>query len=197
MRPMKDNYPIQTQCFRNIDEARKCLYDRYQDRYEILNKREILTGGFMGFGQKERLEISFRIKDVPQSYSRYPVQDQPFSSASESEESSFARQKAEILKTLSANSVQPAISSQISELSRQLQELNRKIDEKPVSSGNSLRKGAGNSGPYPFYPKFRCHFCQQFFTGRNQSNAASADHVGQCRCGHSGSGPDWQLYHYQ
>lgn len=141
MRPMKDNYPIQTQCFRNIDEARKCLYDRYQDRYEILNKREILTGGFMGFGQKERLEISFRIKDVPQSYSRYPVQDQPFSSASESEESSFARQKAEILKTLSANSVQPAISSQISELSRQLQELNRKIDEKSVSSGNSSDEG--------------------------------------------------------
>ncbi len=139
MKAMKDNYPIKTLLFKNMEEARKVLFDTYQNRYEIVNKREILTGGFFGLGQKEKLEISFRVKDFPENFSKMPSYGSSLSSVgAENDQAAFMRNQNDLLQKLAANSVQPAsISTQLNEFAKQLQELNRKIDEKPVASVNA------------------------------------------------------------
>lgn len=116
--------------FNNYDEARRYLFKLYNNNYTILNKRPTLDGGFFGIGQKEKLEITYKILD------RFNDNDM-FSRISQKREEShenvsFDKNKEELLKNLQAQMGQPVIQTQMNELVRQISELNSKIDSQPA-----------------------------------------------------------------
>ena len=47
---------------RTYEDAKNQLFDLYKYDYSITDKRQVLTGGFLGFGQKEEVEVSYIVK---------------------------------------------------------------------------------------------------------------------------------------
>ena len=47
--------PVYTLTRRNLKECKDELWERYGEDYQILSKQQDFKGGFLGFGQKERL----------------------------------------------------------------------------------------------------------------------------------------------
>ncbi len=55
--------PVQKLVAKNYEEAKRRLNELYGRDFTITNKRQILSGGFLGFGQQEKLEVSYTVKD--------------------------------------------------------------------------------------------------------------------------------------
>ena len=117
---------VYTEIFNNYEEARQHLFKLYNKNYQILDKHPTLDGGFFGFGQKQKLSVTYKILDRfndNELFSRIPQKREETH-----ENVSFDKNKEELLKNLQAQSGQPVLQTQMNELVRQISELNSKID---------------------------------------------------------------------
>ena len=48
---------------RTYEDAKNQLFKLYRYDYSITDKRQVLTGGIFGFGQKEEVEVSYIVKN--------------------------------------------------------------------------------------------------------------------------------------
>ena len=114
MPAMEMNEPTRTITARTLEEGKSRLYKDYQGDYEILNKRTVLVGGFLGFGQHEEIEITYRLRNrggnnLQSSYSQASYNQPAYVSRALSERSysaspaadDFGKKREELLKTLS------------------------------------------------------------------------------------------------
>ena len=96
---------------RTEEECRKKLYDKFKTGYEIIGSKQILKGGFLGFGQKEFFEVKYVVK--PRSLS-------------------FEQSRQQLLETISGNSGGGSGMSnkQFSSLAKKLEEMESALDRK-------------------------------------------------------------------
>ena len=114
--------PVYTLTRRNLKECKDELWERYGEDYQILSKQQDFKGGFLGFGQKEVVTVSYtvRARGLPQrslsknSYSSYRNDD-------------FQKNQEEILKMTTGN-----IDSikQIAQVKQSVEELTNLINKK-------------------------------------------------------------------
>ncbi len=90
--------PVFTLQGKNYDDCKAQLWKKYGEDYQILNKKQILLGGFLGFGQKEAIEVTYTLR--PYGISRRPTPD---SYRSETYSSDFQRNRDELLRNASGN----------------------------------------------------------------------------------------------
>ncbi|MCR5613419.1 GTPase [Treponema sp.] len=98
--------PYNTITGNSLDEVRAKLYEKYGEDYQIIERRPILKGGFLGFGQKEIIEVKYLIRNRAASSKTAGTQD------------SFEQNKNEILKQLN-----PTITT-----TKQIAALDKKLD---------------------------------------------------------------------
>ncbi|WP_191014697.1 GTPase [Treponema zioleckii] len=101
---------IRTLIGKSEEDCRNQLFEKYGNSYDILSRRPILKGGFLGFMQKEYYEVS------------YVVNPKPMTS-----DESFEKNKEEILKKV-AMSV--SSTSQIASLNKQIDDLKKTLSSK-------------------------------------------------------------------
>ena len=114
--------PVYTLTRRNLKECKDELWERYGEDYQILSKQQDFKGGFLGFGQKEVVTVSYTVRSrgMPQrslsknSYSSYHNDD-------------FQKNQEEILKMTTGN-----IDSikQIAQVKQSVEELTNLINKK-------------------------------------------------------------------
>ncbi|MCI6257922.1 MAG: flagellar biosynthesis protein FlhF [Treponema sp.] len=114
--------PVYTLTRRNLKECKDELWERYGEDYQILSKQQDFKGGFLGFGQKEVVTVSYTVRSrgMPQrslsknSYSSYRNDD-------------FQKNQEEILKMTTGN-----IDSikQIAQVKQSVEELTNLINKK-------------------------------------------------------------------
>lgn len=105
---------IQSITVKNIQEARKILYEKYGKNYKIENQRPDLIGGFLGFGQKEVLIVEYSVK---------------------SEEDSFVQNRDELLKkTANISPERLILDSKVLNLDSKMDEILKKLDNNSNSS---------------------------------------------------------------
>ena len=114
--------PVYTLTRRNLKECKDELWERYGEDYQILSKQQDFKGGFLGFGQKEVVTVSYTVRSrgMPQrslsknSYSSYRNDD-------------FQKNQEEILKMTTGNidSIQ-----QIAQVKQSVEELTNLINKK-------------------------------------------------------------------
>ena len=47
----------------NLENCKRKLYERYQDRYEVINHQTVLKPGVLGFGQKVLVKVTYLVDD--------------------------------------------------------------------------------------------------------------------------------------
>ena len=134
---------------KNLEEARRILFERYQKNYTIRLKRSVPKHGFSGLFGKEELEILYTI-DKPSVYSdSYNPYGNPMNVSLSQElasqsagltSSDFEKNKNELLKKAGKNVVasisSAQLDSQFSDVKKDLDELKQLIAEK-ASAQNS------------------------------------------------------------
>lgn len=125
-----------TELFNSLDEAKQRLFRLYNNNYQILNKRPKLCGGILGFGQKEKLEITYRILEKFKDNELFSEVSRKREDVSDrlADKLSFERNQTELLKNLQAQMGQPVLQTQMNELVKQISELNSKIDAQPTAT---------------------------------------------------------------
>lgn len=114
--------PVYTLTRRNLKECKDELWERYGEDYQILSKQQDFKGGFLGFGQKEVVTVSYTVRSrgmaqrslSKNSYSSYRNDD-------------FQKNQEEILKMTTGN-----IDSikQIAQVKQSVEELTNLINKK-------------------------------------------------------------------
>lgn len=92
---------VYTEIFNNYEEARQHLFKLYNKNYQILDKHPTLDGGFFGFGQKQKLSVTYKILDRfndNELFSRIPQKREEIH-----ENVSFDKNKEELLKKSSGS----------------------------------------------------------------------------------------------
>lgn len=110
-----------------LDKCRSKLDTLYGDQYRIINTRRTLSGGFLGFGQKEYIECKYVIKDsispdrnraivddadsddMPLPQRRMPINRVPLRTKME-EYSTFQKNQAEILRMATTSAKMASVS---------------------------------------------------------------------------------------
>ena len=103
---------------KSMDEAKHKLYALYNSDYEITNKRFIMKGGFLGLGQHECIEVTYRERKRPQGIS-----------AGMDDYDAFNKNRNDMLKTLQGSSAGNLVSQvQMNELFKKMDALSSKTD---------------------------------------------------------------------
>jgi flagellar biosynthesis protein FlhF len=115
------NQPELTMTAESLIDCKRRLFDTYGENYTITGKRTVLKGGFLGFGQKEYIEVRY----VTRSRNEQTQKQKTISVRTGVE--SFQKNKEELLKTAGA-----AVSStiQIASLSKKVEDLQKSLDTK-------------------------------------------------------------------
>ena len=119
---------------RTLEEAKQKLYDMYQYDYEITNRRTILNHGFLGFGQHEEVEVSYKLRNRGNTVPSYYSSSRPARPAYQpaASETDFLRSKEALLKNVEQQTgISVGLNSQLNMLTKKIDELGKKIDEKP------------------------------------------------------------------
>lgn len=118
----------------SYDEGRKKLYQLYGNDYEILNRSTVLTGGFLGFFQKDKVKISYIVKDIKPNVSTVaPVQPKAPVQVSTKEISAFEKNKNELLINAAINNKLSTQEDKLTEIMNSLAEMKNNSGEKPKS----------------------------------------------------------------
>lgn len=115
----------QTIIVNNMAEARKKLYEQYGQDYNIKYTRQILSPGFLGFGQKSKLQVTYEVKKRESSYDvKTSVYD------------SFNKNKEELIKKTTNTTIENLL-------------LNAKLEDKLNDISNKIEKISANSAEKP------------------------------------------------
>lgn len=119
------NEPAQTIYAKSMQEAKEKLYRKYQNDYEIINKKQVLKTRFLGLINEEGVEITYVVKHRDNSSPSY-AQDVD----------SFMRNKDSFLRSMALQSLDPNLNSSSSPLvsasqpsNAQLNEIKKSIEE--------------------------------------------------------------------
>lgn len=120
--------PVMKITGRTLSECKEKLYEKFGRNYTIRDRRTKLKGGFLGFGQKEVVEVSYTVHDGSEQATAQRNEMR------EDERAAFKKNQEELLKAAAATAQMSAISSKIAELktdlSKQLQEIAAASGEK-------------------------------------------------------------------
>lgn len=141
----------------NLENCKRKLYELHQDRYEVINHQVVLKGGWLGFGQKERVKVTYIVDDrlqfpsqrqyprsEPQYYSR-TMPSSPYSDIQDKSgfireiptvnnippkplQNSFTSNRDEILKKVAENGSVTSM-LQVANLSKQMEKITEKLDK--------------------------------------------------------------------
>ncbi len=118
---------------RTYEEARDILFKRFGTGYTITQKKPVLKGGFLGFGQHEEVEFTYIINNRSETPSAQALSSQnEYSSPMErylapNPTASFAKNKEELLNKLGGNN--SVANAQIKELGSYLEDLKSAVDK--------------------------------------------------------------------
>ena len=117
------------------EEAKKRLFDRYKYDYSIMDKRQVLKGGFLGmFGQREEVEVSYTVKNRSESVSdHYPLQERGMAPV-RSGNDSFMRNRDDILKK---NNESMIVSAKLATMQQSIDRLTADVGKKLQSLADS------------------------------------------------------------
>ena len=141
-----------------LEDCKRKLYDKYQERYQILTWKAVLKPGILGFGQKELVKVTYIIDDrlsyaapkqyPPRSEPAYygrPVSSSPYAEIQDKSgyireiptvnsvqpkpmQNSFTNNRDEILKKV-AESSNVTNMLQVANLSKQIEKITEKLDK--------------------------------------------------------------------
>lgn len=136
--------PTQVIYVKSMKEAREKLYKKYQNDYDIVNKKQSLKSRFFGLVNEEMLEVTYVVKqhgeNAQQSYS-LPSTDAD----------SFMKNKDDFLRQMAVKSLDPSLNSassnylpkqtisnaQFDELKKSIEDLKTTMEENKVSEKTS------------------------------------------------------------
>ncbi|MBR6154758.1 MAG: AAA family ATPase [Treponema sp.] len=140
-----------------LEDCKRKLYDKYQERYQILTWKAVLKPGILGFGQKELVKVTYIIDDrlsyaSPKQYSRSepayygrPMPSSPYAEIQDKSgyireiptvnnvqpkplQDSFTSNRDEIIKKLTEGSNVTNM-LQVANLSKQIEKITEKLDK--------------------------------------------------------------------
>lgn len=134
------NEPAQTIYAKSMQEAKERLYRKYQNDYEIVNKKQVLKTRCFGLLNEEGIEVT------------YVVKHRDGSSSYASDTDSFMRNRDSFLRSMAAQSLDPSLNSpssplvsapqvsnaQLNEIKKSIEELKNSLTQaKPVHSSEN------------------------------------------------------------
>lgn len=117
---------IQTLRAKNLDEARRKLFDMYKTDYTIVDKRGVPKAGFLGIFRKDELEVTYKVKSRNQIQDMNPYGNPMNTVVRDESPLDFEKNRAEILKK-SQQKNPPSFSN--AKVESQITDLNKKLDE--------------------------------------------------------------------
>ena len=126
---------------KNIEEARAQLWNEYGNDYSIISKRSIPQTGLWGLiRQKEIIEVSYIVKNRNSAVP--PQTDRLFAPSVDetgiAKDDDFLRNRDEILKKNTGSVENAVVSTQISNLSKQIEELAERVKSGTVVAGSDI-----------------------------------------------------------
>lgn len=135
------NEPAQTIYAKSMQEAKEKLFRKYQNDYEIINKKQVLKSRWCGLFNEEGVEVTYIVKHRENLSPSYA-----------SDVDSFMRNKDSFLRSMAMQSLDPSLNStaapvvppsqsnsaQLSEIKKTLDELKNSINQAKAApvSGN-------------------------------------------------------------
>lgn len=146
----------------SLDECKRKLDSLFGERgYSIQRKRQVLLGGFFGFGQKEGVEVMYRIENQEQVPSEPPRSEGgPLVSAAErGGAADFERTKSAFMRmaALSARGAEPPSARGESRIDEKLDDISAQLQKLKVASGEvhpSIKKIEDLLSDNDFSPSF-------------------------------------------
>lgn len=126
----EQDVPVQKISAATLAECKEKLFKMFGHEYTIRGKRQILHGGFLGFGQKEWVEVTYTVNSGGESSQPSPAQPQKNSS---DEIASFRKNRDDFLKAAAISSQMTTLDTKFSELQNSL---TKQIQNISVSSSD-------------------------------------------------------------
>ena len=134
------NEPAQTIYAKSMQEAKEKLFRKYQNDYEIINKKQVLKSRWCGLFNEEGVEVTYIVKHRENLSPSYA-----------SDVDSFMRNKDSFLRSMAMQSLDPSLNSPAAPVvppsqsnSAQLSEIKKTLDE--LKNSISQAKNAPVSG---------------------------------------------------
>lgn len=134
------NEPAQTIYAKSMQEAKEKLFRKYQNDYEIINKKQVLKSRWCGLFNEEGVEVTYIVKHRENLSPSYA-----------SDVDSFMRNKDSFLRSMAMQSLDPSLNSPAAPVvpssqsnSAQLSEIKKTLDE--LKNSISQAKAAPVSG---------------------------------------------------
>lgn len=134
------NEPAQTIYAKSMQEAKEKLFRKYQNDYEIINKKQVLKSRWCGLFNEEGVEVTYIVKHRENLSPSYA-----------SDVDSFMRNKDSFLRSMAIQSLDPSLNSPAAPVvppsqanSAQLSEIKKTLDE--LKNSISQAKAAPVSG---------------------------------------------------
>lgn len=134
------NEPAQTIYAKSMQEAKEKLFRKYQNDYEIINKKQVLKSRWCGLFNEEGVEVTYIVKHRENLSPSYA-----------SDVDSFMRNKDSFLRSMAMQSIDPSLNSPAAPVvppsqanSAQLSEIKKTLDE--LKNSISQAKTAPVSG---------------------------------------------------
>lgn len=134
------NEPAQTIYAKSMQEAKEKLFRKYQNDYEIINKKQVLKSRWCGLFNEEGVEVTYIVKHRENLSPSYA-----------SDVDSFMRNKDSFLRSMAIQSLDPSLNSPAAPVvppspsnSAQLSEIKKTLDE--LKNSISQAKNAPVSG---------------------------------------------------
>ena len=122
----------QTLIGKNLEDCKKKLFDMYGYDYVIINKRQVFTGGLLGFFQKEALEVVYTIKNRNEDITGFTGRSASLNNryqVSDTNADIFEKNRAAILKS----TADPVL------ITKQVASLDSRIDAKLDAMRNDIQ----------------------------------------------------------
>ncbi len=130
------NGPAQTLYAKSMNEARDKLYSKYQNDYEIINKKQIVRSRFLGLINEDGVEVTYVVKQHNNSFKPVYTEKEKFmQNRNELLEDDFLRSIARqsLDPSLNASSAEKSASkindSQLNEIKKSIEELKNMIPQ--------------------------------------------------------------------
>jgi flagellar biosynthesis protein FlhF len=116
------NQPEMTITADSLVECKRRLFNEYGDNYTITGKRTVLHGGFLGFGQKEYIEVKYIVRSHAGSQLKQDA-------ASSNPADAFQKNRDELLKSTTGGA-SVTTTMQMAKLTQTVEEYQKSIDAK-------------------------------------------------------------------
>lgn len=138
------NEPAQTIYAKSMQDAKEKLYRKYQNDYEIINKKQVLKSRWGGLLNEEGVEVTYIVKHRENPLPSYA-----------SDVDSFMRNKDSFLRSMAMQSLDPSLNAPAassvsnSQAAAQLNEIKKSIEELKNSFGQAKTASVSGNETHP------------------------------------------------